>query len=330
MKQATLLHSLAVGSALVLALTACGTGGDDSAGSQDADSGAGETRTVTHLYGETEIPADPRNVVSASVTTAPVMLSLDVPLVASVGTGTSALTDDQGFFAHWAELAHERGVEALPGPEVPVEAIAATGPDLIVGNGFGADAIDEATYEQLSQIAPTIVYGESDTPWLDVTRQYAEALGLDERGGEIATEYETLLEDTSERLSTEHPVAILTATPNGFNVFTPESAQGRLAADLGLTLQEVEIDPDAPKAWGERDDIVELSTERASDLDGATLLFVNIEGQETGDYLEAAPNLESLESWKDERVFTLGPSSFRMDYYSVPLLAERLVEVTAS
>lgn len=331
MKQANSFHSLAtcgVVAALALPLAACGTSSAD----EEAPAAAEETRTVTHMYGETEIPADPRNVVSVSVTATSALLSLDVPVAASATTGTSALTDDNGFFAQWAEVADERDVQPLAGPEVDIEEVASAQPDLIVGNGFGADAVDEAVYEQLSAVAPTVVYGESDMAWLEVTDQYAEAFGRQDRAAEIAEEYEQLIADTSGQLSPEHDVVILTATPNGFNVFTEESAQGRLAADLGLTLHELPDDLAAPsrQGGGGRGDIVEVSTERASDFGDSTLLFVNTQGQEPEEYLETVPILESLPAAEDDRVLTLGATSFRMDYYSVPLAAERLAELLGS
>ncbi|QUX25717.1 Fe2+-enterobactin ABC transporter substrate-binding protein [Nocardiopsis sp. MT53] len=312
-----------------MALTACGTGGgSEAAGAQDTDTG--EIRAVTHIYGETEIPADPQSVVAVSVTAAPVLLSLDVPVVAAGTTTPSALTDDNGFFAQWAPVAEERGVEPLPGPEISLEAVAAAGPDLIVGNGFGADAVDEATYEKLSEIAPTVVYGEGDVSWVDLTEQYARALDRTDRFEEITGEYDALVEESAARISTEQPVAVLSVTPNGFNVFTAESAQGRLATDLGLTLQELPEDAAADSTQGARTDIVGVAPENADALGDATLLFVNPQGDELDSYLETAPILESLPAWEDERAFTLGPSSFRMDYYSVPLLAERLTEVLPS
>src|SRR5690606_34565091 len=121
-----------------------------SSGAAEALADGGETRTVEHIYGESEVPAEPERVVAVSVTSTPVLLSLDLPVVAAGTTGPSALTDDKGFFAQWAETADERGVEALPGPEPDLEAVAAAEPDVIVGNGFGADAVDEATYDKLS------------------------------------------------------------------------------------------------------------------------------------------------------------------------------------
>src|SRR5690606_14998181 len=196
-----------------------------SSGAAEAPADGGETRTVEHIYGESEVPAEPERVVAVSVTSTPVLLSLDLPVVAAGTTGPSALTDDKGFFAQWAETADERGVEALPGPE----------PDVIVGNGFGADAVDEATYDKLSEIAPTVVYGESDTPWLELTEEVAGAFGAEDRAAEIAKEYEDLTAEAAGQLEDAGEIAAMTGTPEKFFVFTPESAQGRFFADLGLT-----------------------------------------------------------------------------------------------
>lgn len=319
----TSVTSAAAALGMVL-LAGCGA---DAAQEPEGDSA--QTRTVSHVYGETEIPADPQNVVSVSVTSTAALLSLDVPVVASSTTSPGPLTDGNGFFAQWAETAVERGVEPLPGPEVSIEAVGSAEPDLIVGNGFGADLVDEATYELLSEIAPTVVYGESDTPWTELTDQYAEAFDRQGRAEEIHTEYAELIEETSATLSSEHDVSVLTGTPEGFNVFTEESAQGRLLDELGLTLHEMPDDLTVSGAQGAhgRTDIVQLSPERASDFGDSTLLFVNVQGEEVEDYPETVPTLENVPAYEEDRAHTLGAAAFRLDYYSVPLITDRLVEV---
>ncbi|MBB5434769.1 ABC transporter substrate-binding protein [Nocardiopsis composta] len=286
-----------------------------SSGAAEAPADGGETRTVEHIYGESEVPAEPERVVAVSVTSTPVLLSLDLPVVAAGTTGPSALTDDKGFFAQWAETADERGVEALPGPE----------PDVIVGNGFGADAVDEATYDKLSEIAPTVVYGESDTPWLELTEEVAGAFGAEDRAAEIAKEYEDLTAEAAGQLEDAGEIAAMTGTPEKFFVFTPESAQGRFFADLGLTQHE--FAEGEAKATEGRADTVEVSLEKASAFGEASLLFVNTGGEEIEDYAKMAPNLEKTPAFEEDRAFTLGPAAFRLDYYSVPVVADRLVEV---
>ncbi|MFW5416524.1 Fe2+-enterobactin ABC transporter substrate-binding protein [Nocardiopsis sp. CNT-189] len=308
-------------SAAALALLAAGC----SSGSAEAPAAEGETRTVEHIYGESEVPADPERVVAVSVTSTPVLLSLDVPVVAAGTTSPSALTDDKGFFSQWAETADEQGVEPLPGPEPDLEAVAAAKPDVIVGNGFGADAVDESAYEKLSEIAPTVVYGESDTPWLELTEEMAGAFGAEDRAEEIAQEYTDLTEEAAGELEGAGEIAAMTGTPEKFYVFTPESAQGRFFADLGLVQHEFSEDDAVPTEG--RADTVEVSLEKASAFGEASLLFVNTGGEKVGDYADMAPNLEKTPAFEEDRAFTLGPAAFRLDYYSVPVVADRLVEV---
>ncbi|MDA0566813.1 Fe2+-enterobactin ABC transporter substrate-binding protein [Streptomonospora sp. S1-112] len=306
--------------AVLVPVAGCSAGGPDDSGQSETP-----TRTVEHLFGSSDIPADPQRVVSVSVTSTASLLSLDVPVVASGTTAPSGLTDDSGFFAQWAEVAHERGVEALPGPEVDLEAVAAAEPDVIVGNGFGADAVDEAAYDRLSQLAPTVVLGESDTSWLELTEETAAVFGAEEAGAEVEREYADLVEETSGRLDTGHDVVVLTGTPHGFNVFTEESALGGLVTDLGLTLHEFAEGEAVERA--DRADTVEVAHENASAFGDSTLLFVNTQDEAVEDYLETAPNLAETPAYREDRAFTLGAESFRMDHYSIPLVAERLTEV---
>src|SRR5690606_41437634 len=88
-----------------------------SSGAAEALADGGETRTVEHIYGESEVPAEPERVGAGSVTSTPVLLSLDLPGVAAGTTAPSALTRDKGLFAQSAEPRDERGAEPVPGPQ---------------------------------------------------------------------------------------------------------------------------------------------------------------------------------------------------------------------
>ncbi|WP_174549517.1 Fe2+-enterobactin ABC transporter substrate-binding protein [Nocardiopsis trehalosi] len=323
MKQASLSRrAVWAAPAVVFALLSAGC----AAGEAEPPAGdSGDTRAVEHLLGSTDVPTDPERVVAVSVTSTPILLGLDLPVVAAGTTSPSALTDGNGFFAQWADVAEERGVEPLPGPEVDLEAVASAEPDVIVGTGFGADAVDERTYERLSEIAPTVVFGSSDTPWLDVTEEVAAAFGAEARAEEIAAEYTDLTEETAAALDTGKDVVLLTGTPTGFNVFTEESPQGRFLADLGLRQHAFE-DGETTATEG-RADTVSVSPENVSSFDDSTLLFVNTKGEKADDYLETAPNLARTPAFEEDRAFTIGAEAFRMDPYSVRVVAERLTDL---
>lgn len=119
--------------------------------------------TVTHVFGETRIPAPPTRVVSAGFTEQDDLLA--------VGVVPIAVTDWWGGepFGVWP-WARPRLGPAQPAvlsldDGIQVDAIAALRPDLIVATNAGLDA---DTYARLSQLAPTIAQAGPDAffePW---------------------------------------------------------------------------------------------------------------------------------------------------------------------
>ena len=105
------------GSALVaaaaLALTACGGSSTEDAGSSaspstEQSSSASFPLTFENADGTTtEIPAQPERIVSTAVTLTGGLLSFDAPVIAS---GAAA---NGKFFAQWADVATQHGVETL-------------------------------------------------------------------------------------------------------------------------------------------------------------------------------------------------------------------------
>jgi iron complex transport system substrate-binding protein len=119
--------------------------------------------TVTHMFGETKVPAAPKRVVSAGYTEADDLLAVGVvPIAVTNWWG------DQPFGVWpWAQPklggAQPEVLDLSNG--VQIDRIAALKPDLIVATNAG---IDEDTYKKLSQIAPTVPQSGQDAffePW---------------------------------------------------------------------------------------------------------------------------------------------------------------------
>jgi iron complex transport system substrate-binding protein len=119
--------------------------------------------TVTHMFGETKVPAAPKRVVSAGYTEQDDLLAVGVvPIAVTNWWG------DQPFGVWpWAQPklsgAQPEVLDLSNG--IQVDRIAALKPDLIVATNAG---IDEDTYKKLSQIAPTIPQSGQDAffePW---------------------------------------------------------------------------------------------------------------------------------------------------------------------
>lgn len=127
------------------------------------DAEIGGPVTVSHLFGETTVPAPPKRVVCAGYTGQDDLLA--------VGVVPIAVTDwfgDQPF-AVWP-WAQSRLGDAKPtvlklDDGIPVRQIAGLKPDLIVATNAGLDA---DTYAQLAAIAPTLAQAGGDAffePW---------------------------------------------------------------------------------------------------------------------------------------------------------------------
>ncbi len=180
MRLSVRLVPLVVG--LVVVLAACG--GDDDAGpaaaSADADADA-QTVTVDHMFGSTEVTGVPERIVTIDLQWTDVMLAMGVE---PVGYSVDAFMPESG--VPWQDL--PAGAEPLSlddGP--PIEQIAELQPDLILGS---YSITDQAVYDQLSGIAPTIA-GEDAlqvTPWQDLVRTAGQLLGEPDRADEIVAD----------------------------------------------------------------------------------------------------------------------------------------------
>jgi ABC-type Fe2+-enterobactin transport system substrate-binding protein len=313
---------LALLGAVVLVLAGCSGGQPAPAAPPAAD--AATTRSVTHALGVTEIPPDPQRVVSASLTMAGPLLGLGVPLVGTATTRPGGVADPNGFFLGWADVAVERGVQPLGGPVVPVEAVAAQQPDLIVGSAVGADAVTPELYAQLSAVAPTVVFDHSALSWQELEATLAAALGREDAARAGAAEFERAAAALPAGFDRSRPAAVLTVTPEGYNVFTAESAQGKFMASLGVSLADLgDAAQGAGASGGNRRDVVRVAPENAGAFAGASLYFVNAEDADVAGYARQ-PVLGALPAFAEGRAFALGPESFRLDRFSARRVLDRI------
>lgn len=197
---------LALATAAVLVLAGCGS--DDNADGDPATAGASapaneaetpsehaaaaEARIVDHMLGSTEIPSDPQRIVSLGTALefeVATLLGLEDRIV---GVQGFVLSNDYLDFA-------EDIVDVTPGGEINIEQIAALDPDLIVGHHLALEDI----YDELSQIAPTVVMEfETSAEFKEMGRMYAEWLGGEEgleRHEAAVEEYLTRARDLGDR-----------------------------------------------------------------------------------------------------------------------------------
>jgi len=336
----TTLRRRPVGTRFAVALGALAIGLTTAACSSDDESADAATptaaesgewpRTVETATGPATLDAQPRRIVSTSVTLTGSLLSLDAPLIGTGAQPKSTVTDDQGLFTQWADVAAERDVEVLYQGPPNVEKITTAAPDLIVVSTSGADSAAQQV-ETLSQIAPTLLFDYSDKSWQDLTTQLAAAVGKEDRAEELLAEFDAKVDDAKQSIARAledgaAPVNILTYnSPEDSRIFTAESAQGRLATRLGLTVADLPSEIAGTGAAAGRSDIVAVNMENLPRaLTGPTTFVINAQ-QPGADKLKADPTLAAVPSVQRGAVFALDYDSFRLDYYSANNVVDRIV-----
>lgn len=250
--------------------------------------------TVEHLYGTTTVAAAPERIVSLDTQWTDVLVALDAPLV---GAARDPYVPDGDGLHPWQVGEIPDAVTPIQldpsGTILPFEAVAALQPDLIV---VSWGATDQAAYDQLSAIAPTIPLLAADRQvdlWPDQALVAGALVGDPSKG-------EALIADA------DAGVAALAAELPGLAgktyafvnyvagsaitiVVDPDDGAAQLFAGLGLS-----IDPELLAIDEAAVGRVDISLERIDELD-ADLLIMLTNGTPTADIIgfDALPAVQS-------------------------------------
>ena len=284
-------------------------------------------RLVTDSKGSHTLEQKPLRIVSTSVTLTGSLLAIDAPVIASgATTPNNRFADDQGFLRQWSDVAKKRNVARIYIGEPNAEAVAAQMPDLILISATGGDSA-LSLYDQLSTIAPTLVINYDDKSWQELLTQLGTITGQEKQAAARVAEFNQQLADVKAKMTLPpQPVTALVYNPGAHNanLWTQDSAQGKLLAQLGFTLATLPQGLNTSKSQGKRHDIVQLGGENlASGLSGEAL-FLFASDQKDADELNANPLLSHLTAVQNKRVYALGAETFRLDYYSATRVLQRL------
>ncbi|HHB2583262.1 Fe2+-enterobactin ABC transporter substrate-binding protein [Enterobacter roggenkampii] len=284
-------------------------------------------RQVTDSRGVHTLEHKPTRIVSTSVTLTGSLLAIDAPVVASgATTPNNRVADGQGFLRQWGDMAKQRKVARLYIGEPSAEAVAAQMPDLILISPTGGDSA-LALYDQLSAIAPTLIINYDDKSWQALLTQLGEITGHEKQAAERIAAFDKQLAQVKQQMTLPpQPVnaIVYTAAAHSANLWTTESAQGKLLHQLGFTLADLPAGLQTSTSQGKRHDIIQLGGENlATGLNGEGL-FVFAGDEKDVAAIYANPLLAHLPSVKNKRVWALGTETFRLDYYSAMLVLQRL------
>ena len=295
-----------------------------------AASGQGWPRTVTDETGSVTIEHKPERIVSTSVTLTGSLLALDAPLIGTGAQRPSDVTDENGLFTQWADIAAERGVETLYQGEPNVEKITAADPDLIFVSATGGDSAVEQV-DTLRQIAPVVLLRYDDKSWQDLSGRIAAAIGAEEQAEALVAKFDRQLDDAKSALGDKvvaaNPVNVPAYnSPEESRMFTAESAQGILLERLGFSLADLPADisgADKGVMTG-RKDVVPVGQENLPRAVPGNTTFIVIGDAADAERFLADPTLQQTPSVEKKQVIGLGKDSFRLDYYSASNLIDRV------
>lgn len=188
------------GAALMAAMLVMGCGGknEDNAdnNTEAAENQSSETVTITDAKGEVEIPANPQKIVDISGTSD--ILSILGYKVA--GTANSDAYDYTRFPTYLEEVLD--GVEILGysmQDTMDVEGILALDPDLIIISN-----VQEKMYDQLSEVAPTVMLEMAQMDWKDDVNNVAAVMDKEEEAEAWLADYAVKAQEAGDRIKTAY------------------------------------------------------------------------------------------------------------------------------
>lgn len=282
-----------IGAGSLLILAPYGCGGESGEGS---DATARETRTVEHALGTTEVPAEPQRAVALFGPTLSALVAVGAELVGSTGYEPSG---DHGWDNYVPEDEQDEfefvGIQG----QSNIESIASLSPDMIMG----VSAYEDQNNEQLSEIAPTVLFEwAGTTSWKEHFDQVVAAAGKEDEGRRFVGEYQDRTGSIQRRLENpgETEVSFIDWQMDGFRVYLDNSFAGTILKDVGLSRPASQI------ATGEEEsDHVDYSYEEISEAD-ADVIFVQIYDEEArgafADF-QSNPLWKNLDAVKRGRVY---------------------------
>lgn len=299
--------------AAILLLSACG----NSSGSGQPSSSASNTVStaspstssseaafepqalkVTHPFGTTELPTSHERI--ASINLEDMLLALNVPIVFGMSIGEGYYLNDR--------LKEQGAALEIWGDSLNLEAIVAAQPDLIIAS----TAIMQEGYDNLSKIAPTIVYDRED--WKNSLTAIGQALGIEDQAQAVISAYDTKAADAktalNQLLAEDKSAAFIRMTAKDFRVYFPnyvdEKTQIEWPTYPGVLYNELgmKLDPTVQQWHKEQPNFqnATISLEMLPELQ-ADYLFVTLGGagstdEEIKQAKESFSTIEQSAVWK--------------------------------
>lgn len=277
----------------------------------------GWPRTIAHAGGELVLAAAPERIVSTSPSLTGTLLAIEAPLIATAAALVGPLTDDKGFFRQWAPIADARNVQVMyPQLGFDLESVLVQDPDLVVVSATGGDSVLPHVAALREQGFPVIIVDYSATSWEDQAALLGRATGREDAAAAIARDFAAQAAEVGKTLEIPPgPVNIVSYNFAGtYAVSQPTSPQARVLAALGFTVSGL---PGGLSGQVRRSTDFDFVSHENLPLaiSGDSLFLLNGTPDSVAQVL-ADPVLANVPAVQAGRVYPLGPTSFRVDYYS--------------
>ncbi len=277
----------------------------------------GWPREISHVSGTLVLDAPPVRVVSTAPSLTGILLAIDAPLAATSTAMVGPLSDSEGFFLQWADLAHERGVEVLyRNLTFDIETLIVQDPDLVIASATGGDSILPYVAELQAQGIPVMVLDYSAASWEDLARDLGRATGHEAEAEAAIADFDRRAAEARAGLTIpEGSVSIVSYNFSGtYAVSKPTSPQAKVLQALGFDVVGVPASLAGDVARSSDFDFISHEN-LAQAIAGDGVFLLNGTAESVAAFT-ADPVLANLPAVTSGRVWPLGPTSFRVDYYS--------------
>ncbi|MBS5926120.1 MAG: iron-hydroxamate ABC transporter substrate-binding protein [Clostridium sp.] len=224
-----ILKTLVVSCLAAMMLVGCGTNG----GSNN-DKSSEKKITVTDVRGEVEIPETTERIVDLSGNSD----ILSILGYKVVGTANSDAYDYTKFPTYLEETL--KGAEILGysmQDTMDIEAVMNLNPDLIV-----ISTVQEKMYDQLSEIAPTVMIQLEALNWKDDVKAFAKVFNKEDVANKWLADYEAKAKEAGDKIKTEYgentTYLSFLASGGQFFIFDGAGFGSVLYEDMGLAKPE--------------------------------------------------------------------------------------------
>lgn len=213
----------------ILALVGCGVQEEEQQVTETPQTES-TAYTIEHAMGSTEIDKTPEKIVILTNEGTEALLALGVTPVGAVKSWTG-----NPWYPHIAEQMEgvtEVGTESEPN----LEAIAALQPDLIIGNKMR----QEAVYEQLSAIAPTVFAETLRGDWKENFQLYAKAINKEDKGKEVLAAYDNRIAEFKEQAGDKlkQKVSMVRFMGGEVRIYQKDTFSGVILEEIGFARPE--------------------------------------------------------------------------------------------